>query len=480
MNDYPALSLCIDGKWIEKASAGSRPVINPASGLELGQLPLAGEEELALAAEAAARGFERWRRTPPQARRDILLQTARLLRERIYPIARIITREQGKPLAESQREIMAAAETLDFFAEEGARIGGRLVPPRGEAVLMQAVTRVPVGPAALFTPWNFPLNLPARKLGAALAAGCSAVIKPSEEAPGSAIALARAFHDAGLPPGVLNLVCGEPQQVADRLIGHPAIRKVSFTGSIAVGKRLGEQCARGVKRFTAEMGGHAPVLVMADADAGKAARLALAAKFRNAGQVCAAPTRFFVHRSLFKPFVEAFVAGAFGLRIGDGVVYGIEMGPLSHDRRLDAMKALVKDALACGAKLACGGKRMPIGGYFYMPTVLTEVPDAACVMQEEPFGPIAVINPWDDLEETLARANALPYALSAFLFTRDLAQAHELAARLEAGVVGVNHFSITQPDAPFGGLKESGQGSENGPEGLAAYLDTKLISLARP
>ena len=480
MSDYPAPALYIDGRWLDSGSAGSLPVVNPADESVLGMLPLAGDAELDLAAAAARRGFETWKREPAHARWETITRATRLLRERAGAIARIMTLEQGKPLAESRREVLLSADIIDFLAEEGKRAYGRLVPPRSTAILAQAVTRVPVGPAALFTPWNFPMNLPARKIGAALAAGCSAILKPAEETPGSAIELVRAFHDAGLPPGVLNLVCGDPAQVSACLIAHPAIRKVSFTGSIPVGKHLGELCARGVKRYTAELGGHAPVLVMADADAQQVAKLSVSAKFRNAGQVCASPTRFLVHRSLFRLFVDTFVAGARALRVGNGLAPESEMGPLVHARRLAEMETLVDDALACGATLACGGQRLPGAGFFFAPTVLTDVPDKARVLREEPFGPIAVINAWDDLDAAVAQANALPYGLSAYLFTRGLALAHEVSTRIEAGLVGVNHFGVSQPETPFGGVKESGYGSESGQEGLAAYLDTKLISFANP
>lgn len=476
MNDYPTPALYIDGNWIGSGSAGSRPVVNPADGSVLATLPLAGDEELDLAADAAQRGFERWRTTPAHARHELIGRATRLLRSRAEAIARIMTLEQGKPLAESRREVLLSAEIIDFLAEEGRRAYGRLVPPRSQSVFAQAVTRVPVGPAALFTPWNFPMNLPARKVGAALAAGCSAIIKPAEETPGSAMELVRAFHDAGLPPGVLNLVCGDPAHVSSRLIAHPAIRKVSFTGSIPVGKHLGALCARGIKRYTAELGGHAPVLVLSDADAAQVARLSVAAKYRNAGQVCTSPTRFLVHHSLFEPFVAAFVAGARALRVGDGLAPGTEMGPLAHGRRPGEMEALVEDALARGARLACGGRRLPGPGYFFEPTVLTDVPESARILREEPFGPVAVINAWDDLDAAVAQANALPYGLAAYLFTRDLALAHGVSGRIEAGMVGINHFGVSQPETPFGGVKESGYGSESGQEGLAAYLDTKLTS----
>ena len=476
MSDYPALALYIDGKWLAAASGGSRPVVNPADECVLGPLPLAGGAELDLAVDAACRGFAGWKTTPAHARWEIITRATRLLRERADAIARVMTLEQGKPLAESRREVLLSAEIIDFLAEEGKRAYGRLVPPRSPAVFAQAVTRVPVGPAALFTPWNFPMNLPARKVGAALAAGCSAILKPAEETPGSALELVRAFHDAGLPPGVLNLVCGQPAQVSAHLIASEGIRKVSFTGSIPVGKHLGELCARGVKRYTAELGGHAPVLVLQDADALRVAQLAVTAKYRNAGQVCASPTRFLVHETLFEPFVSAFVASARRLRVGSGLDVQSEMGPLAHVRRIGEMEALVEDARACGATLACGGRRPARPGYFFEPTVLTHVPETARIMREEPFGPIAVINAWNDLDAAIAQANGLPYGLSAYLFTRDLALAHTVSARLEAGMVGVNHFGVSQPETPFGGVKESGYGSESGQEGLAAYLDTKLTS----
>lgn len=478
VNDYPSLALYIDGKWLASGSGGSRPVINPADGSALGRLPLAGDEELDLAIAAAQRGFASWKAKPAHARGEIIARATRLLRERADAIARVMTLEQGKPLAESRREVLLSAEIIDFLAEEGKRAYGRLVPPRAETVFAQVVSRVPIGPAALFTPWNFPMNLPARKVGAALAAGCSAVFKPAEETPGSAFELVRAFHDAGLPPGVLNLVCGDPAHVSERLIASHEIRKVSFTGSIPVGKHLGELCARGIKRYTAELGGHAPVLVLPDADAAHIARMSVGAKYRNAGQVCASPSRFLVHDTLFETFVAAFAAGAGALRVGSGLEQGTDMGPLAHARRIGEMEALVADALACGATLVCGGARLPGPGFFFAPTVLANVPRTARIMREEPFGPIAVINAWRELDDALAQANGLPYGLAAYLFTRDFALAHTVSARLEAGMVGINHFGVSQPETPFGGVKESGYGSESGQEGLAAYLDTKLTSFS--
>lgn len=476
VSDYPALALYIDGRWIAAGSAGSQPVVNPADESTLGMLPLAGESELDQAVWAAQRGFEIWKRTPAQSRFEIITRATQLLRERADTIARIMTLEQGKPLAESRREVVLSADVIDFLAEEGKRSYGRVVPSRSNAVLSQVVSRMPVGPAALLTPWNFPMNLPARKVGAALAAGCSAVFKPAEETPGTGLELVRCFHDAGLPAGVLNMLCGHPSEVSSRLIANPAIRKLSFTGSIPVGKHLGELCARDMKRYTAELGGHAPVLVLPDIDPAPVARLCVAAKYRNAGQVCASPSRFLVHQTLFDSFLRDFAVGVGGLRVGSGLVPGVDMGPLAHGRRVGQMEVLVEDALACGATLVCGGRRMPGPGFFFEPTVLANVPPAARIMREEPFGPVAVINAWTSLDEVVAEANGLPYGLAAYLFTRDLTLAHTVSARLEAGMVGVNHFGVSQPETPFGGVKESGYGSESGQEGLAAYFDTKLTS----
>lgn len=473
---YPRLALFLDGQWLTEASGGTRPVLNPATGQTLGILPLAAEAELLAAAQAAERGFALWRRTTAHGRWEIITRATRLLRERADFIAQVMTLEQGKPLAEARREVVLSADIIDFLAEEGKRAYGRLVPARSENVLAQAVVPVPVGPAALFTPWNFPVNLPARKVGAALAAGCSAILKPAEETPGTAMELVRAFHDAGLPPGMLNLVCGEPAFVSETLIAHPAIRKVSFTGSIAVGKHLGELCARGVKRFTAELGGHAPVLIFPDVDLDVVVKACVQAKFRNAGQVCASPTRFLVHDGLAGEFAEQFAAGARALKVGSGLEANCAMGPLAHARRVAEMKQLVEDALSRGARLLCGGKAIEGRGFFFAPTVLADVPISARVMAQEPFGPIAVINRWSSETGAVEEANRLPYGLSAYLFTRDLATAHRVADRIEAGMVGVNHFGVSQPETPFGGVKESGLGSESGQEGLRAYLDTKFVS----
>jgi succinate-semialdehyde dehydrogenase/glutarate-semialdehyde dehydrogenase len=472
--------LFIDGDWIAEGDAGSAPVLNPATGAEIARVPLAGPNQLDRAAAAAARAFPAWSRTPPIERAAIIQRATALLRERAPEIARIMTLEQGKPLAESTREVQLSADIIDFLAEEGKRAYGRLVPPRSRSILAQAVLKVPVGPVAAFTPWNFPVNLPSRKIGGALAAGCTMVLKAAEETPGSAVEIVRAFADAGLPAGVLNLVFGVPAEVSERLLASPLIRKVSFTGSVEVGKLLGELAARGMKRYTPELGGHAPVLVLDDADPAAVARVAVQGKYRNAGQVCASPTRFLVAESIHGDFVEAFVAETRKLKVGNGLEPGVFMGPVAHARRLDAMARLTEDATRRGAVCATGGTRRGNEGFFFAPTVLTEVPLDCEAMTREPFGPLALIRPVGSVDEAVGIANALPYGLAAYLFTADLERAAEIGERIEAGMVGINHFGISQPETPFGGVKESGIGSESGAEGLLGYMDTKLVSTGVP
>lgn len=475
---YPPLKLLIDGQWIEKTSTGSLPVVNPATGEVLGNLPVAGAEEIASAAAAAVRTFPAWAAKPAFERFTIIARATGLIRDRAGEIAHALTLEQGKPLPEALREVALSADIIDFLAEESRRLVSRGVPPRTSAILSQTVARVPVGPVAAFTPWNFPANLPARKLGGALAAGCTVVIKPSEETPATCLALARAFLDAGLPPGVLNVVCGNPAHISQALIGHPGIAKVSFTGSVPVGRELGELAARHLKRYTAELGGHAAVIVCADTDPRRAAALSAAAKFRNAGQVCTAPVRFLVHKAVYAAFRDAFVAAARAVKIGNGLQEGVQIGPLIHERRLATMKAMVDDAVGHGGRVLCGGARSAPPGYFYPPTVLEAVPLAARVQQEEPFGPLALLDEFDDLDAAIARANSLPYGLAAYGFTNDVATAHRLSQSLQAGMIGINHFGVSQPETPFGGVKDSGHGSESGLEGLLGYTDVKLVSVA--
>ena len=475
---FPQPCLFIDGEWRAATDEGSTAVLNPADGQTLARLPVAGVPEMRAAVAAAARGFAGWSAMLPFERYRIIARATQLIRQRCARIAEILTLEQGKPLAEANREVTLAADIIDFLAEEARRLPIRGVPPRLSNVASQTVTRVPVGPVAAFTPWNFPANLPARKLGGALAAGCSVIIKPAEETPMTCIELVRAFADAGLPAGVLNLLAGRPADISNFLIADPAIAKVSFTGSVAVGRQLGELAARHLKRYTAELGGHAPVIIGPDVDSEGVAKLAVPAKFRNAGQVCASPIRFLVQRARYERFRDAFVAGATKLRVGPGLEASSQMGPLIHERRITEMQRFVDDARALGARVLCGGSRVDRPGFFYAPTVLENAPPAARAQREEPFGPIALLDPYDTVEEALERANALRYGLAAYAFTNDLKLSHRLSAGLVAGMVGINHFGVSQPETPFGGVKDSGLGSESGLEGLLGYTDVKLVSVA--
>ncbi len=475
---YPSLSLAIDGQWIARTAARSRPVVDPATAEVLGELPNAGPAEIESAARAAARSFPEWSALTAMDRCAVIARATALIRERAPGIARVLTLEQGKPLAESLREVTLAADIIDFLAEESRRLASRGVPPRSAAILSQTVQRVPVGPVAAFTPWNFPANLPARKIGGALAAGCTVVIKPAEETPATCLELARAFVDAGLPRGVLNVVCGDPAEISSALIAHRAIAKVSFTGSVPVGRMLGEQAARHLKRYTAELGGHAPVIVCADVDAAKVAALSVTAKYRNAGQVCTAPIRFLVHKAVYGVFRDTFISAAKALKIGSGLESGVQVGPLIHERRVTAMQEFVDDAKRHGGAVSCGGHRIDRPGYFYSPTVLEHVAADARVQREEPFGPLAMLDEFDDLSEAITRANSLPYGLAAYAFTNEVATAHRLSQALQAGMVGINHFGVSQPETPFGGVKDSGYGSESGLEGLLGYTDVKFVSVA--
>ena len=475
---YPEVHLHIGGRWIDNTQHGFLPIHNPADGQVLGRLPIAGEAELADAQQAARGGFAVWSATLPIERHRIITAATALLRQRAPAISRILTLEQGKPLAEALREVLLSADIIDFLAEEAKRLASRGVPPRSPQVASQTVTRVPVGPVAAFTPWNFPINLPARKLGGALAAGCSVIIKPDEATPASCMELVRCFADAGLPSGVLNMVLGRPADIADTLVASPDIAQVSFTGSTAVGRMLGEKAARHLKRYTAELGGHAPVIVCGDADPVATARLSVAAKYRGAGQVCASPVRFLVHRSIYPAFRDTFVAGARALKVGAGLEEGVQLGPLIARRRVEEMTSLVNDAVAQGAVLLCGGRPVERPGFFFEATVLEGAPAESHVQQQEPFGPIALLDVFDQLDEALARANALPYGLAAYAFTNELGTAHRLSTGLQAGMVGINHFGVSQPEAPFGGMKESGVGAESGLEGLLEYTQLKFVSVA--
>ncbi len=475
---YLDLHMIIDGEHVGLGARQSEAVLNPATGETLARLPHASADDLERAIAAARRAFDLWRNTAPIERGRVLRRGAALMRERVETMARIMSEEQGKPIAEARGELLYGADVIDWYAEEGRRAYGRIVPAASSNI-RQMVVREPIGVAAAFTPWNFPALTPCRKIGGALAAGCTLVLKAAEETPGTAIEIVRALHDAGLPNGALNLVFGKPSEVSAHLLASPIVRKISFTGSTPVGKALMKQAAEGLKRTTMELGGHAPVLVFADADIERAATLLAAAKFRNAGQVCISPSRFYVQEQAFDRFTDRFVAAAKALRVGVGAEEGVTMGPLANERRLVAMERLVADAIARGGLVRTGGKRIGNAGNFFEPTIITDAPDDSLIMTEEPFGPVAPIVRFKNTAEVLARANSLPFGLAAFAFTRDNATAMEVGDGLKAGMVGINSMAISTPEAPFGGVGESGHGQEGGVEGLEAYLDVKLIAQAR-
>ena len=469
------LKLFINGSWRTGEGRDAHAVLNPATGNAIAELPLASAADLDEALDASAKGFAAWRQMDVEARGAILRKAASLIRERTEHIALLLTTEQGKPLVEARGEVASSAALFDYYAEEAKRAYGRvLVRPSGQRSI---VIKQPVGPTATFTPWNFPVYLMAKKLTAALAAGCSVIAKPPEETPGCTSALMRCLSDAGVPADVAQLVYGVPDSVSRHLIGSPIIRKVSFTGSIPVGKHLMRLAADGVKRITMELGGHAPVLIFDDCDLDKTLDMVVPQKFRNAGQVCVSPTRFYVQRGIYDRFVEGFAARTQQVVVGNGMDATTKMGPLANARRPDAIDALVEDARAKGARVLAGGA-CGNQGFFYQPTVLADVPLEANVMSNEPFGPVALMRPFDSFDEAIDQANRLPYGLAAFAFTENGRQANLLGDALESGMVGINSFGISVPDAPFGGIKESGFGSEGGPEGLDSYLVTKAIHQA--
>lgn len=473
MADYPELHMLIDG---EKVGVGTRttiPVVNPATSATIGNLPLATVADLDRALAAAERGFARWREASAQERATVLEGAARLLEERREEIARIATIEQGKTLAETRIEVMMNVNLFRFYAGEVFRLYGRtLVRPAGQRA---TVVHEPVGPVAAFAPWNFPLGNPGRKLAAPIAAGCSVILKAAEETPASALAILQCFYDAGLPGDVAHAVFGEPAEVSAHLLASPIIRKVSFTGSTEVGKALIKLAADDLKRTTMELGGHGPVLIFDDVDLDRVLDAVVPHKFRNAGQVCVAPTRFIVQSGVFERFASGFAERASALRVGDGLDAASQMGPMANARRPEAMERLIGDAVNAGARVRCGGKRVGNQGFFFAPTVLTDVPVPAAIMNEEPFGPVALVNSYADEDAMVREANRLPYGLAAYCWTEDARRQKRLAPRIETGMLAFNTTTIGGADAPFGGIKWSGHGHEDGPEGLAACLVTKTI-----
>jgi succinate-semialdehyde dehydrogenase/glutarate-semialdehyde dehydrogenase len=472
---YPELKLYIDGEWVSRGHRRTHTVLNPATGKAIAELPLVDAADLDRALAAAEAGFKRWRRADPKERAAVLSGAARLLRERADVIARNATLEEGKTLEEAKIEAHAAAGLFDFYAGEAVRLYGRVLmrPPGMRSLVMKE----PVGPVAAFSPWNFPIHNPVRKLGAPLATGCSVILKPGEEAPASAIAVVEALVEAGLPPGVAQLVFGVPDEVSRHLLASPIIRKLSFTGSTTVGRQLMRLSADTVKKTTLELGGHAPVIVFDDCDLERTVEHLATAKFRNAGQVCVSPTRFYVQDGIYDEFVDAIAQRSRRIAVGDGLAGGTQMGPLANPRRPATIETMIADAVTDGARVLTGGQRIGSEGFFFEPTVLADVPVTTRAMNEEPFGPLIMAARFSGFDEAVEQANRLPYGLAAYVFTENGRQANRIADELESGMVGINTTRLAAPDAPFQGVKQSGHGSEDGIEGLLACLVTKTIHM---
>ena len=470
---YTDLQLFINGKWRSGSQGKTTEIQNPATHEIIGHLPHATTDDLDEALSSTVRGFETWRSIAPSKRCAILQKSASIIRERAVRIAEILTLEQGKPLSEAKGEVLKAAEIIDWGAQEGRRTYGRTVP--SEEGLRLYTVQEPVGPVAAFAPWNFPAISPTRKLAGALAAGCSVILKASEEVPGTAVEIVKAFEEGGVPGGVINLVFGDPAHISSHLLESNVIRKLTFTGSVPVGKHLAGLAARNMKTSTMELGGHSPVIVCDDVDVDEVAAMSVKAKFRNAGQVCTAPTRFLVHDSVCDAFAARFCEIVANIRVGDGFDPATEMGPLLNERRIAAMESLVSDAIGKGARLEAGGKRLHNCGSFFSPTVLADVPLSADVMNTEPFGPIALINRFSTLDRAVAEANRLPYGLAAYAFTRSMKRSGELSRRIEAGMVAVNGMTVSFAETPFGGIKDSGYGREGGVEGIESYTVKRLV-----
>jgi succinate-semialdehyde dehydrogenase / glutarate-semialdehyde dehydrogenase len=467
--------LLIDGSWRGGRAGRTLPLINPATDRAIGRVAVAEDYDVQEAVVAAGHGFQHWRSVPAHERAQVLRRAAENLRDRTDAIAAILTTEQGKPLSQARAELNSATDTIEWFAEEARRCFGQLIP--GRTAHAHVLTRLePVGPVAAFTPWNFPVSQSVKKVAAALAAGCSIVLKGPEETPAACAAMVRAFVDAGLPAGALALLYGDPARISELLVPHPGIRKVTFTGSVTVGKLLAGLAGSHMKRVTMELGGHAPAIVCEDADLELASRELARMKFMNAGQVCLAPTRFLVARPVCQEFIERLREQAATLVVDHGFAPGVAMGPLVHQRRVQAMEGYVADAVRAGAKVACGGQRLERAGSFYAPSVLYDVPTVARAMNEEPFGPLALVCPFDTLEQALTEANRLAYGLAAYVFTRSIKSEAQATERLEAGMIAVNRVFSSMIEAPFGGVKDSGYGTEGGTRAIFNFLNEKMIT----
>jgi succinate-semialdehyde dehydrogenase/glutarate-semialdehyde dehydrogenase len=471
MKGYPELMLFVAGEWRQ---AEGQPVINPADESILGIVPHASRSDLDDALDAADRGFKVWSRTPPAKRAEIILEAVRLVRERVEDMAVAMTLEQGKPIAQSRLEIMRGCDIIEWDAQEGRRVYGRIIP--SEPGMRHSVLRQPIGVVAAFSPWNFPMSSPARKVGGALSSGCSIILKASEETPAGAVQLVQAFADAGLPAGVLNLVFGKPSDISEYLIPQPSVRLVTFTGSVPVGKHLSAMAGAHMKPAIMELGGHAPVIMCNDIDPVSSANASAVAKSRNAGQVCVSPTRFFVEDAIYDRFADAFARKAETIKIGNGLDAENQMGPLANERRLAAMETLVADAKAKGARVTAGGARIGNRGYYFPLTVLADMPDDARAMREEPFGPLALLSRVRNIDEAIEKANSVPFGLAAYAFTNSARNADRLAEGVEVGNLSINHFVASSAETPFGGVKDSGFGREGGTEGLQGYTVVKNVS----
>jgi len=472
---HDSLALFIDGEWHRGRNGQAGPVVNPATGQEIGSVPFATTEDLDRALMAAEQGFKVWRATLPIDRANTIRKIASLLRQQADAIAQVMTLEQGKPLAEARAEVIATAELTEWLADEGRRVYGRLVQSRVPNT-RTFVAQEPIGPVAAFSPWNFPCMMPGRKIAHALAAGCSIVLKPAEETPGTAMYLGKICEQAGVPKGVVNIVFGEPAEVSEYLIRSPIIRKVTLTGSMVAGRHVGRIAGEEFKKCTLELGGHAPAIVFDDADIDRAVSLSVTSRFRNAGQVCTSPSRFFVQEGVFDRFVEGFTSAAAAIVVGDGADPKSKMGPLANMRRRDAMEAFVENATSGGARLRAGGRRIGNRGYFFAPTVLTDLSPDATILANEPFGPVTPILPFRTFDEALEEANRLPYGLAAYCFTTSQSRSARFAEAIKAGVVAINGMTVTAPEGAFGGVKNSGIGRESGTEGLLEYTNAKTVT----
>lgn len=474
---YTNTKLYIDGSWKALTPDQTIPVLNPANESVIGEVSKATLAELEDAVKSAENGFKTWKATPANERAKILNKTADLLRDRVENIAQMMTLEQGKPVKQAKIEVLAAADIIDWFAAEAVRAYGQVIPSRNQQVLSYTL-KVPVGVVAGFTPWNFPINQIVRKISAALAAGCSIIVKGPEETPASPAQLVQAFHDAGLPAGVINLVFGNPQEISSYLIAHEKVKKISFTGSTPIGKQLASLAGLHMKKVTMELGGHAPVIIFKDADIDKALTELIAFKFRNAGQVCISPTRVLIEKEIYEDVVEKIAQRVRQLKVGNGLDEGIDIGPVIHSKAYANLKKIVDDAVQQGAQLVCGGEQMQGKGYFFSPTVLKDVPLSASCMNNEPFGPVLICNSFDHYDEVIAEANRLPFGLAAYAYSQNNKTCIELGRDIECGMLSINHIGLSYPELPFGGIKDSGYGTEGGSEAINAYFDTRLVTVS--